>query len=70
MTGNGNWYWCFAHEEAEPEGEQCAAEDRLGPYRSREEAANWRQRVEERDEAWKEQDRQWEGEEEDWATEW
>lgn len=68
--GDGdNWYWCLEHDRAEPEGEQCPAEDRLGPYPSRQEAVNWRQKADARDERWKEQDRQWEGEDEDWATE-
>lgn len=54
-----SWYWCFRHARAEPEGEQCAAVDRLGPYPTEEEARHWRERVDERNEAWREQDRRW-----------
>ncbi len=68
-VGRDNWYWCFEHDRAEPEGEQCPAEDRLGPYGSRQEAVNWRQKADARNERWKEQDRKWEGEDEDWGTE-
>lgn len=68
-VGSESWYWCFDHGRPEPEGEQCPAEDRLGPYGSRQEALNWRQKAEARNERWKEQDRKWEGEDEDWATE-
>jgi hypothetical protein len=59
------WYWCLRHERPEHEGEQCPAQDRLGPYSSRQEALNWREKAEARDERWREQDRQWEGEDED-----
>ena len=64
----GRWYWCFAHDRPEAEGEQCAAEDRLGPYGSREEAVHWRDKVEARNERWKQQDREWEGEDEEGDT--
>ena len=59
----GAWYWCFSHGRAEPEGDQCRADDRMGPYSSEEEARQWRDRVEQRNEAWDEEDRRWEGEE-------
>ena len=62
------WYWCFAHDRAEPEGEQCAAENRLGPYATRDQALHWRDTVEARNERWKEQDREWEGEDEEGNT--
>ena len=64
----GRWYWCFAHDRPEAEGEQCAADDRLGPYGSREEAVHWRDKVEARNERWKQQDREWEGEDEEGDT--
>lgn len=63
--GDGKWYWCFEHATAEPEGSQCRAEDRLGPYGSREEAVRWREKAEARDERWRQQDREWEGDD-DW----
>ena len=53
------WYWCLRHGRAEPEGEQCAAVDRLGPYPTREQALQWREQVDRRNETWREQDRQW-----------
>jgi hypothetical protein len=59
------WYWCLQHERPEPEGEQCRAADRLGPYPSREEAIHWQERVEARNEQWKEDDERWEGDDED-----
>ena len=64
MTGaveSTPWYWCLRHGRPEPEGQQCAAVDRLGPYPSREQALHWREQVDQRNEAWREQDRQWEG---------
>ena len=64
----GRWYWCFAHDRPEAEGEQCAGDDRLGPYGSREEAVHWRDKVEARNERWKQQDREWEGEDEEGNT--
>ena len=64
----GPWYWCFNHNRPEPEGEQCPGEDRLGPYPTREEAVNWREKADARNERWKEQDREWEGEDEDGNT--
>ncbi len=60
--GGGEFYWCLRHERVEPAEEACPAENRMGPYRSREEAKAWRDKVEQRNEAWKEQDREWEGE--------
>ena len=60
-----SWYWCLEHDRPEPEGDQCRADDRMGPYPSREEAVNWRHKADQREERWKEQDRQWEGETED-----
>ena len=62
------WYWCLRHQRPEPEGEQCAAEDRMGPYPTREDALNWKDKAEARDEHWKAQDRAWEGEDDDWDS--
>lgn len=64
-VGGDQWYWCLRHQREERADEACAAEHRMGPYRSRDEARGWREKVEQRNEAWKEQDREWEGEEED-----
>lgn len=61
----GEWYWCLEHERAEAADEACGAAQRLGPYRSKEEATHWQERVEARNEAWEEEDRRWEGDTED-----
>ncbi len=53
------WYWCLKHDTAE-QGANCRAADRLGPYDSAEEAANWRERVERRNEEWDSDDERWE----------
>ena len=60
----GNWYWCVRHERAEDAAHSCKADDRLGPYESKEAAQNWRAVVEARNERWDEEDRDWSGEEE------
>jgi hypothetical protein len=57
------WYWCLRHQRPEREGEQCRAQDHLGPYPSREEALRWRERVEARNLEWESEDRRWEDEE-------
>ncbi len=51
----GRWYWCFRHSTVEAEA-GCPAIDRLGPYPSQEAARNWRERVQERNEAWDAED--------------
>lgn len=45
------WYYCLLHHAVEPY-EGCRAEDRLGPYSSREEAAHALDLAQERNEAW------------------
>lgn len=59
------WYFCLDHGRAEPEGEACKADNRLGPYASKVEAENWRDRHEGRTDDWEEQDRAWDGDEAD-----
>ncbi|MBA2317490.1 MAG: hypothetical protein H0V93_06890 [Euzebyales bacterium] len=54
----GDWYWCLAHERPE-QGTGCRADNRLGPYESREAAVNWKARHEARAERWKAEDRAW-----------
>lgn len=48
---SGEWYWCLRHSAVEP-ADGCANNRRMGPYASAEEARNWRQRVEDRNEVW------------------
>jgi hypothetical protein len=57
------WYWCLRHGHAEPAGQACGSEQRLGPYASAEEAAAFAERAAGRNEAWEEEDRRWDGEE-------
>ncbi|MGI8491481.1 MAG: hypothetical protein ACR2NJ_01805 [Acidimicrobiales bacterium] len=52
---HGEWYWCFAHKKVERR-DDCNLMDRMGPYPTAEDAENWRQRVEERNEAWGDDD--------------
>lgn len=65
MTWSGEqprdeYYWCLEHKAVEgPDG--CRAEIRMGPYPTREAAEHWKDRVEERNEAWAAEDRRWNG---------
>lgn len=56
-----HWYWCLQHSAVEPEL-GCPNDRRLGPYASREEAADALARARARTEEMDEADRQWEGE--------
>ena len=60
MTEQGEWFWCLRHRRPESVGEACAAEQRLGPYASAEEARAWKDRVEARNDEWDNEDRRWE----------
>ena len=64
MTEPGRWYWCLHHRRAEPADAVCPAEDRLGPYASKDDAEHWQDRVQARNERWEAEDRAW-GDEED-----
>lgn len=46
------YYFCLKHQAVEPEGGQCEATQRMGPYDTAEAAANWRETVERRNDAW------------------
>jgi hypothetical protein len=50
------FYWCLEHERVEPR-KGCPFKDRLGPYKTREEAENAIDRVEERNSAWEAEER-------------
>jgi hypothetical protein len=56
----GDYYWCMQHGTVE-EGNVCRAATRLGPYETPEAARRWRERVEDRNEAWEAEDERWEG---------
>nr|WP_298132489.1 hypothetical protein [Micropruina sp.] len=58
MSGDG-WYWCLKHHAVEPY-EGCKAEDRLGPYPTRDEAAAALEKVRERNEQWDREDEEYE----------
>ena len=49
----GEWYYCFKHKTVETRDE-CHQMDRMGPYPTREDAENWRERVAARNKAWDE----------------
>ena len=69
MTGGydsdmaAQFFWCLRHERVEEGDQACEADQRMGPYSSREEAANWREKKDARNEKWDREDREWEGEE-------
>ena len=51
----GEWYYCFKHKKVETNAD-CHEMDRMGPYPTREDAENWRERVAARNEAWGDED--------------
>ncbi|MDQ6613509.1 MAG: hypothetical protein M3083_01785 [Actinomycetota bacterium] len=53
---NGEWYWCLDHEQAETSGSSCPPGRRLGPYQSKEAAEHWKERVDQRNQAWDAED--------------
>jgi hypothetical protein len=57
------WWWDVRAGRAVPDEERGPAKDLLGPYPSREAAEHWRERHDDREEAWKEQDEAWSDEE-------
>jgi hypothetical protein len=56
------WFWCLDHNAAEPSEGGCPPDRRLGPYPSKEAAANWKEQFEARNKAWDDADAEWEGE--------
>ena len=49
----GDWYYCFNDHKVERRDE-CHQMDRMGPYPTRQDAENWRERVAERNAEWEE----------------
>jgi hypothetical protein len=47
----GKWYYCFKHKKVETQDE-CHQMDRMGPYRTKENAEHWRDTVAERNQEW------------------
>jgi hypothetical protein len=59
------WYWSLAERRAVHRSEKGPADHVLGPYPSKEAAEHWRERVDQRNEAWDDQDDAWEGDDEE-----
>jgi hypothetical protein len=55
------YYWCTRHNRVETAGDVCPEQFRLGPYASEEEARDWRQRRDSREDRWQAEDDAWEG---------
>jgi hypothetical protein len=55
------WYWDLRRGRPVRASERGPADDVLGPYASRAEAEAWKERVEQRNEAWDDADEEWEG---------
>lgn len=53
------YYWCLTHERVEPR-KGCPMKDRLGPYKTAEEAEGAIDRVKRRNAAWDSEDKRWE----------
>lgn len=59
MTETTGWYWDLEREMAVPAEERGPGDHMLGPYRTKGEAENWKQRAEERNDAWDADDEEW-----------
>ena len=55
MEGERRWWFCLKHMAVEPD-EGCPGKERLGPYPTREAAANALETVRQRNEEWDAQD--------------
>jgi hypothetical protein len=55
MNEEAHWWYCLRHNTVEPD-DGCPGKDRLGPYRTREEAARALETVRRRNEEWDAQD--------------
>jgi len=55
MDTEQHWWFCLKHHRVEPDA-GCPGKDRLGPYRTPEEAANALDTVRRRNEEWDSQD--------------
>jgi hypothetical protein len=53
-----HWWFCLKHMRVEPD-EGCPNKDRMGPYETRDAAANALQTAAERNKEWKKQDDDW-----------
>jgi hypothetical protein len=55
MDGEQRWWYCLKHHTVEPD-QGCKAENRLGPYPTREAAEHALETVRRRNEEWDAQD--------------
>lgn len=55
MDTDQHWWFCLKHHSVEPDA-GCPGKDRLGPYPTREAAANALETVRRRNEEWDAQD--------------
>lgn len=60
MNDTTEWYWDLERKVAVPAAERGPGANTLGPYATRAEAMNWRDKVEERNEGWDDADKEWE----------
>lgn len=54
------FYFCLEHQRVESAADRCRADNRMGPYPTAEDAQNWKEQVERRNEAWDDADEEWE----------
>lgn len=54
------WWWCLDHDRPENPPD-APGHRRLGPYDTAAAAADWRSRLDARNEQWDEEDRRWRG---------
>lgn len=57
------FYWCIRHQRVERAGQACPEQFRLGPYATEDDARNWRERRDAREDRWEAEDEAWEGKE-------
>ena len=60
MSESTEWYWDLQRGIAVPADERGNADHMLGPYPTKGEAENWKQTVEDRNDAWEADDDEWE----------
>ncbi len=60
-SGEGPYFWCLRHNRVETGDGVCAAQYRLGPYASADDATRALETVEKRNQAWDAEDARWRG---------
>ena len=58
----GGYFWCLRHKRVESGDDVCAAQYRLGPYASADDATRALETVEKRNATWDAEDARWTGE--------